>query len=303
LDRSGSMAGKASDDDNRSKIDALKLAADRFVNLMARRRNAKTTLLPFSSRVDVPQPFSRDEADLKARIAKLDADGGTLLYDATYAGVETLVAAEVEGKKAVVVLTDGKDEDPGSRRNDQMVIDRAKEAKIPLFMLGLGSREEIAEDVMKKMAKETGGEYFHVGSEKRLLEVFESLSIELHDDGIDQKSLEELASQTGGTYTHVSSVEKLGLIYEQLADQLQATYRVTYPSQRQSLDGTARGIDVKIVRGGQLVSTVGKVDDVVRGVAVPAMDAGVYLVFLILLTGLLALPAGLRKIYRSYGGT
>jgi VWFA-related protein len=303
LDHSGSMMGKASESDDKSKIDALKVAARRFVNLMARRRGAQTTLLPFSGRVGRPQPFTRDEKVLNKRIDALAAHGGTLLYDATYAGIETVVAAEPRGKKAVVVLTDGKDEAPGSRRSDRLVIERAKEAELPLFMLGLGRKHEIAEDVMKRMAEQTNGKYFHIGDEKKLVEVFENLSIDLHDDGIDEMSLKDLADKTGGRYTHVSKASELRIIYERLADELQSTYTVTYPSGRQALDGLVRGIDVKVMRGGKLVSTVGKVDDVARGVAVPQMSAAVYLVFLALLAALLAAPAGLRRLYRGYGGT
>jgi VWFA-related protein len=291
LDHSGSMLGKASEADDRSKIDALKVAAQRFVNLMSRRRGARTTLLPFSTRVGTPEPFTRNESILRQRIADLKAKGGTLLYDATFAGVETLVAAEPKGKKAVVVLTDGKDEAPGSRLSDEMVIERARETGIPLYMLGLGQKHEIAEDVMRRMAKETKGEYYHIGNEKKLVEVFENLSIELHDDGIDEASLKELARKTGGKYTHVSKASELRFIYEQLADELQSTYTVTYPSLRQRDDGTARGIDVKVMRAGKLISTVGKVDDVVRGVVVPQMSAAVYLAFLAVLAGLLAAPA------------
>jgi VWFA-related protein len=295
LDHSGSMLEKADDGDDLRKIDALKRAAGRFVDLM--RPSAKTTLIPFSSRVSKPEPFTTDKAELKGRIEALKARGGTLLYDATYAGIETLVAGAGPGKKAVVVMTDGKDEAPGSRVSDQMVIERAKEEKIPLYMLGLGRREEIAEDVMKTMARETGGEYYHAGSQKKLLELFESLSIELHDDGIDETSLRELAEETGGRYTHVSKISELQFIYEKLANELQSTYRVTFPSRRSTYDGTARGIDVK-VRG-----AVGKVDDVVRGIVVPQPDALVYLAFLSGLVVLLAFPGLVRRLYRGFGGT
>jgi VWFA-related protein len=306
LDRSGSMLGKADDADEASKITALKRAAGRFVDLM--RPGARTTLLPFSSKIDRPESFTADKGALKKRVAALKAYGGTLLYDATYAGVETLVAAEelegkkAVGKKAVVVMTDGKDEAPGSRRDDEAVIQRAKEEGIPLYFLGLGRREEIAEDVMKKMAKATGGDYYHAGTAEKLRELFESLSIELHDDGIDEKSLRALADETGGTYTHVSKVEELKFIYEKLADELQTTYKVTFASRRSSHDGTARGIDVSVVRRGVRVSSVGKVDDVARGIVVPQMSAAVYLGCLVLLGALLAFPGLLRRLSRGAGG-
>ncbi len=60
LDHSGSMKGKADANDKKSKIEALRTAASRFVELM--RRDAKTTLLPFSSEVDVPARLQRRQA-------------------------------------------------------------------------------------------------------------------------------------------------------------------------------------------------------------------------------------------------
>ncbi len=198
LDHSGSMKEKADANDQRSKIAALRTAASRFVELM--RRDAKTTLQPFSSEVDVPDNFSDDKQLLIEHIGQLQPTGGTLLYDAAYAGLETLAAAGRVGRNAVVVLTDGRDEAPGSRVSAQLVIDRAKELGFPLYMLGLGQANEINETVMKRMAAETGGKYFHAGSEQRLFEIFEKLSIDLHDDGINEKELRELADKTGGKF-------------------------------------------------------------------------------------------------------
>jgi VWFA-related protein len=298
LDQSGSMRATANDTDRLPKIEALRRAASRFVELM--RPSAKTTLLPFSSTVGLPRPFSANQAALKRDIAELRPEGGTLLYDATFAGLETLAAARPVGKKAVVVLTDGKDEGPpGSRRSDQLVIERAKEAKIPLYMLGFGRRHEINEGVMRRMAQQTGGEYYHAENQQKLLDIFENLSIQLHDDGIDEESLRRLARETGGEYHNARDASKLRLIYEKLAEELQSTYTVTYLSRRSSHDGTARGIKIDVVRGGVGISTGGDTDYNVHGVVVPDMDYHVYLVLLAVLGGLLVFPAALKRVYRG----
>ncbi|MGH7226439.1 MAG: VWA domain-containing protein, partial [Gemmataceae bacterium] len=301
LDHSGSMKGKADAGDKVSKIAALRTAASRFVELM--RRDAKTTLQPFSSAVDVPDDFTDDKEALIQRIQKLRPDGGTLLYDATYSGLETLAAAHPGGRRAVVVLTDGQDEAPGSRVSDQLVIDRAKELGIPLYMLGLGQEYEINETVMKRMAQETGGKYFHAGNEQKLFEIFEKLSIELHDDGINEKELRELADKTGGKFFWARDASKLPEFFRDLASELQSTYTVTFPSRRSSHDGTARGIDISIERDGVRLSNVGSADYNVHGVVVPEMDYRIYLALLALLGVFLLAPMGVRHLYRFYGGT
>ncbi len=300
LDHSGSMAAPADDKDQVSKIDALHRAAGRFVDIM--RPGARTTLLPFSTRVERAEPFSADKRALKARISQLQADGGTLLYDATYDALLTLEAERPEGKRAVVVLTDGVDEAPGSRHRVEEIIEEAKRAGAPLYMLGLGRPGELNEAVMRRLAEATGGKYFHAGNQQELFKVFEDLSIDLHDDGIDEATLKDLAEKTGGKYYPARDVSRLQLLFGEIADELQTTWTVTFPSRRQVDDGTARAVDVSVWRNGTRVSTVGSADYNVHGVVVPELSSRVYLGFLALLGGMLALPAGLRRLYRFYGG-
>ena len=301
LDHSGSMKEKADANDQRTKIEALRTAASRFVELM--RRDAQTTLQPFSSEVDdMPGNFTDDKQFMIQRIKELQPAGGTSLYDATYAGLETLAAARRDGRKAVVVLTDGRDEAPGSRVSAELVIERAKELKYPLYMLGLGQKDEINEIVMKRMAQETGGKYFHAGNEQKLFHIFENLSIDLHDDGINEKELRELAEKTGGKFFWARDAAKLPGFFRDLATELQSTYTVTFASRRSSHDGTARGIDISIEREGVRLSNVGSADYNVHGVVVPEMDYRIYLVLLVLLGVFLLAPAGVRHLYRFYGG-
>jgi VWFA-related protein len=300
LDHSGSMAEPADDRDDLSKIAALRRAAGRFVDVM--RPGARTTLLPFSTQVERPEPFSNDKAALKGRINRLDADGGTLLYDATYDALLTLQAERPDGKRAVVVLTDGVDEAPGSRHRVEEIVEEAKRARVPLYMLGLGRPGEINEAVMKHLADASGGKYFRAGNQQELFNLFEELSSELHDDGIDEKSLRQLAEKTGGRYIPARDVSELSLLFGELADELQTTWTVTFPSRRSSHDGTARGIDVSVWRHRARVSNVGSADYNVRGVVVPDLSPRVYLALLALLGGLLVLPPGLRRLYRLYGG-
>jgi VWFA-related protein len=267
------------------------------------RRDAMTTLLPFSSTVEVADRFTDDKRALVARIKLLQPEGGTLLYDATYDGIETLAAAGREGRNAVVVLTDGKDESPGSRHSDQLVIERAKEAKIPLYMLGLGQPQEINEGVMERMAKETGGKYFHAGSEQRLFEIFEKLAIDLHDDGINEKELRTLAEKTGGKFFWARDASKLPQFFGDLATELQSTYTVKFRSRLSQNDGTARAIDISVERNGVRLSNVGSADYNVHGVVVPEMDYRIYLVLLALLGVFLLAPMGVRRLHRLYGGS
>ena len=92
-------------------------------------------------------------------------------------------------------------------------------------------------------------------------------------------------------------MSKLSLVYEELTQQLESTYTVTYAS-RHPDDGTAREIDISVVRGGKVISDVANAGYTVHGVIVPEMDHRVYLVLLAVLAALLAAPAGLRRLFR-----
>jgi VWFA-related protein len=294
LDCSGSMKEPADESDEVTKIDALHRAAARFVEIM--RPGSQTTLLPFSEEPKRPKPFSADKPALKRDIRQLFPGGETALFDATYDAIQCLEAARLQGKRAVIVMTDGKDN--ASNRRPEEVIREAREAKIPLHMLGLGRDDELDEIVMRVMAKQTGGTYQHAKSSQKLYEIFENLSIQLHDDGVDEAALRDLASETGGKYFPARDISKLRLIYEGLADELQNTYTVTFPSLQQDYDGTSRAIDITVWRGGLQVSDVLRGGYNVQGVVVPEMDPQVYLGLLLMLGGLLILPVGIRRLAR-----
>jgi VWFA-related protein len=306
LDHSGSMLAPAADNDSKPKIKALHEAAARFADLM--RPNARTSLLPFSDRSEPPTPFTSDKSMIKKRMRELTASGETALFDAVCDALDTLQAdgedtrklGKSAGKRALVVLTDGIDNK--SRRREEDVVRMAKDAKVPLYMLGLGRAGELDEQRMQRMAKLTGGQYYAARNQQRLFEIFENLSIELHDDGIDEASLRQLANETGGKYYLARNVEDLQLRFQEVAAELDTTYIATFASRRPQHDGTARGIDIVVERGGQALSArVREVYDV-HGVVVAEMHPSVYLGVLAVLGGLLIVPVGLRRLHRAFGG-
>ncbi len=295
LDKSGSMSEPAGEQDRVSKIVALRRAASRFVDMM--RPGARTTLLPFSNRPDNPGPFTADKRSLKQRINALHPGGETAIFDATYQALLKLMASDRDGKRAVILLTDGKDN--SSDKSAAEVINLAREAEIPLHLLGLGQADNLDEGIMRRMARETGGTYHRADSERSLADVFEQLSIQLLDEGIDEASLKQLAEATGGKYYPSADISQLKFIYQGLAEELQTTYRVTFPSLRQDDDGTSRDIALSIWRQGAQVSDIFRGGYNVRGVVVPEMDQRIYLVLLGILVALLALPGFLQRWWRK----
>jgi VWFA-related protein len=298
LDHSGSMELPADESDlSTPKIKALHAAASAFVQMMSK-ETGRVSLIPFSSTVKTPRAFTNDREDLKRQILKLTPSGETAVLDAIYTAIATLEADNAPGKRAVVAMTDGIDN--SSRRRVEEVIDNAKRANIKLYLLGFGRNNEIDHTTMKRMADETRGQYFHASNKDKLLEIFEKLSIELHDDGIDEVSLTKLAHETGGKYYPAKEVSQLRLILEELPKSLERELReVEIKSFNQRDDGSLRTISLGLGRVGEAPEKATRVGPestvVVHGLIIAEMHPLIYLVLLAIMGCLIAAPALLRR--------
>jgi hypothetical protein len=174
------------------------------------------------------------------------------------------------------------------------VIKLAQHSEIKINMLGLGDGRELNEPVMQKIAKETGGEYFHVLQPDALMDIFEELSVSIHDDGIDESSLQKLAAETGGKYYHIQNADELALNFEAVAKYIQSSYPVTFASKRNFHDGTTRGLVIKF--GEIAVSQSGYRT---HGLITPRSHHVLYLALLAGILLLLWIPAGLRRLTRG----
>jgi VWFA-related protein len=150
LDTSGSM---------KKAIDTAKAAAAGFVNAL--RPQDALGVVMFSDRSDlvVDLGVGRDKA--QAAIAGVQVRGGTALYDALGDSLDRL--KKVEGRRVVVVVTDGRDEDnpgtgPGSVRNFQQVLDAAHSVGALVFGIGIG--EKVDREVLSKLAAASGGDAY-----------------------------------------------------------------------------------------------------------------------------------------------
>ena len=154
LDVSGSMEGKPLSD--------AQNAANRFLEKLD--ANDQVAVIAFANGVNVDPEiidpgkevdFSSDLTGAFNLIEGLRAVGGTEVYNAIEKAVG-LAAQLPEGHRVVLLLTDGKN-DPANVGNPQNAIDLAKQERIPVFAIGLGS--EIDEDYLQSLTSETGGLY------------------------------------------------------------------------------------------------------------------------------------------------
>ncbi|MGD9001234.1 MAG: FHA domain-containing protein [Anaerolineae bacterium] len=110
---------------------------------------------------DYEVPFTNDRNRLLNVInflhERLETQGpGTPLYDAVIKAIRMAEDTEPLGRRALIVMTDGQDR--GSVSKDSDTIQRASEAHIPVFTVGL-SNSSLDEQYLLRLAENTGGAY------------------------------------------------------------------------------------------------------------------------------------------------
>lgn len=150
LDASGSM---------KRDEDAVKLAAHDFVDSL--RPEDKLALMLFANEVNPVHKLTTARTLTNREIETYVAAGGTALYDGLVDALTTLET--VDGRRAVVVVTDGRDENapgnaPGSLRTFDDVIDRLRNVDAVVYAIGMGPN--VDRDKLIQLAQESGGEAF-----------------------------------------------------------------------------------------------------------------------------------------------
>jgi VWFA-related protein len=153
LDESGSMRRSAA---------AVVEAAHEFVDAL-RPEDSLAPML-FADQVFFEHDLTKDREAARKAIDGYVANGGTALYDALSDSLVRL--KRVEGRRAIVILTDGRDENnpgtgPGSVRNLDDVLALAKETDAAIYSIGLGTKVDKAP--LERLALLSGGQaYFPV---------------------------------------------------------------------------------------------------------------------------------------------
>lgn len=131
----------------------------------------EAAIVTFGRTVRVEHPFTTDKTSLKNVLSGLDASGGTALFDAIVMACEELQRRS--GNRHAVVITDGEDNLSSSTPED--VITLANLLDIKLHTIAFDIAPEF-QDVMRRMAVETGGVYFFVSRPSELTTVYEKIA-------------------------------------------------------------------------------------------------------------------------------
>jgi VWFA-related protein len=125
--------------------------------------------------------FTGDAERLERSIEGLTAWGGTSLYDAIHYGLNRL--KDRPGRKALIVFSDGAD--TTSQIKEEDVVDYARAVEATVYCIGIrGETGLVARSprgFLRKVARDTGGEFYFPERVGELLKVFADISDELHN--------------------------------------------------------------------------------------------------------------------------
>jgi len=163
IDRSGSMRGQPIKD-------ALRAAKD-FLGEM--RVIDRVGIVSFDDHVTVVSRPNSDKALLRKAIAKITVGKDTALNDAVMNALALL--SPFTGRRAVVVLTDGKENRSKASRKE--TINKAIEIGVPVITVGLG--EEVDVDALEAIAGRSGGRAFFAQESSELPNLYRAIARQL----------------------------------------------------------------------------------------------------------------------------
>ncbi len=258
LDVSGSTA---------SYIRLMKEAATNFTREI--NEKDKVAVATFNSDVRLLQNFTSDRNAAARAIDRIRSGGGTAFYDALMTCLNEYMRG-VEGRKAIVVFTDGVDNQllgnrgNGSRATFAELYHRIQEVDTLVYTIFLDSEGEVpmshgSTNPYPYPRRGRGGLSLPLPFPlplpgQRFPTPFPTPSPSPRNGGGDERAayktareqLENIADQTGGRMYSPGRAEDLSGAYQEIADDLRVQYLLSYASSNPAQDGRWRAISVEI---------------------------------------------------------
>jgi VWFA-related protein len=239
LDRSGSM---------RENFSLVEKAAEQFVNAMLPADKAR--IGSFSNRIQVdPRDFTSDHGELLGVLrTELQEEGPTPLWNAVNVGITALL--HQQGRRVVLVFTDGVDEPMNNSNTNSSLKDvmkRAEEEDVMVYAIGLaGDNGPAGYGGHGRMGGSgyggrrggygrggMGGGYG--GARPR-------------GTGKPDEGLPKIAAATGGGYFELTSTNDLAATFGRVADELHHQYALGFAPA--ALDGKMHSLEVRLADTG-----------------------------------------------------
>jgi VWFA-related protein len=207
------------------KIEEIQEAALSFVEQL--RPQDQVMVIAFDKSIKVATEFTSNQDQLKLAILGTRPGGATRLYDAIDLAI-TERLSKIEGRKAVVVFTDGVDTASRLVKIEE-VIDHVEESGALVYPIRYDTYEEM------QLPDAVAAQIQLIAATR---------SIKNYEFGI--KFLIELATRSGGRYFNVASLLSLKQAFTNIAEELRRQYWLSYYPTNSAEDGKYRRIRVTV---------------------------------------------------------
>ncbi len=153
-------------------LDKARTAALQFLQGTIQPKD-RASVVTFNDHPNLTVKFTNDIPALAAGLAGLKAERGTALYDSIIFTLYYFTG--VKGQRALLLLTDGKDE--GSRFTFEDALEYARRAGVTIYAIGLGDDPDKRK--LEKISGETGGRAFFLKSVDELAGIYSTIESEL----------------------------------------------------------------------------------------------------------------------------
>jgi len=245
----------------RDDVILMKRAARRFLNEL--RPGDRVAVVAFNESIQLLTHLTSDHNRVERALALLEPGNGTAFYDALHLTVEA-VLGKVQGRKAIVVLTDGVDS-YGSYTFERLRPELEK-ASTAAYFLELNT-ENFTEAGLLRSCSDRSHFRFSSKQLRKYYQDLETTRAEQPTDhcllSIDERrkinqrlyamahtEMGQLADRTGGRVVPVSDIQQLEPAYAQIAAELRTQYSLGYYPSNDSHDGKWRSLRVEIKRPG-----------------------------------------------------
>jgi len=226
------------------RLEDIQDAAITFVNQL--RADDKVMIVSFNDDIKILSEFTTDRSKLQRAIRRANTDDGTRLYDALDMVINQQLS-RVQGRKAIVLFTDGVD--TTSRRADyQSTIMDAQELDALIYPVqydtsadmnagNFPARIDVWGQILGGIFGGGGGGHRRGGRSSR--------GTSRGEYDIANEYLLELANSTGGREYRADSLQNMSYAFANVAEELRRQYSIGYYPKRPPQAGQRRFIRVR----------------------------------------------------------
>lgn len=250
----------------RDVIDKIRDAAKEFVSSLSSEDECR--IATFDSTVKIVSPFTSDRDVVKKALDRIEINnfGGTLMYDAVDRVLQDSFK-KAEGRKVVVLLTDGNDF--GSSLSKEEFLNRLEESDVSIYTVFFktsvdapGAMTNAATKKKKKKSRKKKNQPMILNSAQNIYVQSdeEVAALERRDEREATDALNKMSDATAGRF-YQSDAADLKRVFKNITAELTQQYRLGYNAKggAAATAAAAREISVKVNRPDVVVRTRGAV--------------------------------------------